>query len=226
MKKLLLSAILFASCFLSLAQSQNNYTYSVGVKLLSIGEFPKLLNEVRGTNNFRSSVFNGLIFKVNDNQISYRVVLTKYENDDYSFKNLCNNCETVTGEYADFTMKLGFEKSLIYGIIQPMYGVDLGFKKVTFDGDAYPESSTTPSYNAIVEKNGGFIYPFLGLKANVLKARITVSAEAGINMLYTYDKETKTSYADNSTTLNNFRRWGFYTRPLGLLSLQYNFTSQ
>lgn len=226
MKKLLLSAILIAICFLSKAQSQNDYTYSLGVKLLSVGEFPKLLNEIRSSENYRSSTFNGLIFKVNDNQISYRLVVSKYDNEDYSFMNLCNNCETISGKYKDFDVKFGFEKSLIYGIIQPMYGVDLGFKKVTFDGDSYSESSPSASYNAIIEKNGGFIYPFLGLKANIFKARLTMSAEAGLNMLYTHDKETKTSYSDNSTSLSNFKRWGFYSQPLGLLSLQYNFTSQ
>lgn len=224
MKKLSTLFFLILITPFAYSQSQNDYAYSAGIRLFSYGEYPKLLNEARNDDSYHSKAFNGLIFKFNDNQISYRILGSIFSEDDYSFKNNCNECETVTGKFKEFSAKLGFERNIIYGTFQPFYGFDLGFKKISFDG-ASKDRSNTPLYNVEVGKNGGVIYPFLGLKVNLIKAHLTVSAEAGIDIFYSYDKETK-NHTNSSLTIDNYKRWGFYNKPLGMLSLQYNFGSQ
>lgn len=205
------------------SQSQNDYSYSAGIRLFSYGEYPKLLNEVRGSDSYRRAAFNGLIFKFNDNQMSYRVLGTIYSNNNYSFNNTCLNCEKVDGKFEEFSAKIGFERNIIYGPVQPFYGLDLGFKKMSFTGSS--KDSNLPLYDVSIEKNGGLIYPFLGIKVNLIKARFTLSAEAGIDILYSHDKETKTDFND-SANINNYQRWGFYNKPLGMLGLQFNFGDQ
>jgi len=223
MKRISIFIFLIFITTVAFSQSQNDYSYSAGISLFSFGEPPKLLNEVRSSDSYRSATLNGLIFKFNDNQISYRLIGSFYSNDDYSFKNICHDCETVSGKFKQFAAKFGFERNIIYGTVQPFYGIDLGFKQLTFSGTA-SDQSNAPLYDVEIEKNGGVIYPFLGVKVNLIKARLTFSAEAGIDMLYSHDKETKNTAG--SLSIANYKRWGFYNKPLGMLGLQLNFGSQ
>ncbi|WP_155977909.1 hypothetical protein [Pedobacter glucosidilyticus] len=227
MKKILLLTVGIIFYFQAFSQSQNNYSYSVGIKAASFGDFPKLMNEVRSAESFTPSYLNGIVFKFNDNQISYRFIGSKYTNNDYSFKNVCQDCETVNGNFSDFTLKAGFERSLIYGVFQPFYGLDLGYRRIYFDGIANNVSNNALLYDVIVEKNGALIHPLIGVKVNLLKSKFTISAEAGLDILYSNDRETKTLNDGNRTTsIANFRRWGFNNLPLSMLSLQYNFGHQ
>ncbi|KHJ39694.1 hypothetical protein PBAC_02050 [Pedobacter glucosidilyticus] len=227
MKKILILTLGILFYSQAFSQSQNNYSYSFGIKAANYGDFPRLMNEVRGTNSYRSSYLNGFVFKFNDNQISYRFIGSKYANSNYSFKNICHDCETVTGNFSDFNLKAGFERSLIYGVVQPYYGLDLGYRKIYFDGTANSANNNALLYDVIVEKNGALIHPFLGVKVNLYKAMFTLSAEAGLDILFSNDKETKTLNDGNRTTsIANFRRWGFNNLPLSMLSLQYNFGRQ
>lgn len=225
MKKLYIFLLFIFNATYLFSQSQNDYSYSAGIRLFSYGEYPRLLNEVRGTDTYRSAAFNGLIFKFNDNQMSYRVLGTIYTNDTYSFKNICINCEKVEGKFEEFSAKMGFERNIIYGPVQPFYGLDLGFKKISFRGSSEEVKTSLPLYDVSIEKNGGVIYPFLGVKVNILKARLTFSAEAGIDILYSHDKETKTD-VNGTANIQNYQRWGFYNKPLGMLGLQFNFGNQ
>jgi hypothetical protein len=222
MKKTLLIIMTLAISKIAFSQSQSDFNYSIGIRVLTIQEYPKLLNEVRNGSNFYTSGFNGLIAKVNDNQISYRFQVSNFKEDNYSFKNECATCEIVTGNYKDFDLKIGFERSLIYSKLQPFYGIDLGYKRANFQGKSNNAKNNTFMYNANIEKNGGLIYPFFGLKYNIISA-ITISAEAGIDFIYTHDKEIKSDNTNSPPSVNNFTRWQFNTKPLGLLSLQYNF---
>lgn len=227
MKKLLFLTLAIIIYTQSFSQSQNNYNYSFGIKAANFGDFPKLMNEVRGSDSYNSSYFNGFVFKFNDNQISYRFVGSKYYNNNYSFRNICYDCETVKGKFSDFILKAGFERSLIYGVVQPYYGLDLGYRKIYFDGIANNANNNTLLYDVVVEKNGALIHPLLGVKVNLYKAMFTMSAEAGIDILYSNDRETKTlNDGVRTTSIANFRRWGFYNLPLSMLSLQYNFGRQ
>lgn len=221
MKKLF-TIVFIAVGLHSFAQSQNDYSYSIGIKALAIEEFPKLLNEVRTKIPYNTTAFDGVMIKIIDNQISYRIQVISGKTNDYNFTNECSTCETVTGIYKSFDVKLGFERSIVYTKLQPFYGFDLGFKRARFDGKSQDKNTNTFLYNAAIEKNGGSINSFLGLKYSIIP-QLTISAEAGIDYIYTYDKEVKSSNANAVLSQNKFDRWQFTTKPLGLLSLQFNF---
>ena len=222
MKKILTIIFLQFVVLLVSAQSQSDSNYSFGFKLLSAEKLPKILNEVKNNSPYYYPSFNGLVLKVNDNQISYRFQISNYKNNDYSFTNECSTCETVTGKYVDLNIKLGFERSMTYSAIQPFYGIDLGYRSTTFMGQSKDQSTSAPLYNADIEKNGGLIYPFIGVKYTVLKV-ITISAETGLDFLYSYDKEIKSTSSNTIQSVNNFKRWQYIAKPLGMLSLQFNF---
>lgn len=223
MKKLLPFILFQLLATICLAQSQSDSNYSFGVKLLSIDEQPKLLNEIRGgSSNFYTSGLNGLVLKVNDNQISYRFSGFVFKKDDYSFTNQCSNCEFIKGNYTSLDLRIGFEKSLTYSKLQPFYGADLGFKQVSFDGASASKITQAYMYSVDIEKNGGVFNPFIGIKYNVIRA-LTLSAEAGFDFIYTYDKETKTDANNTLISLSNYKRWQYSAKPLASLSLQFNF---
>ncbi len=222
MKKLFAVLTLQFLMLFAYSQSQTDSNYSFGFKLFSVEEFPKFLNEVRPSSIYNTTSFNGLIFKVNDNQISYRFQISSYKNNDYSFKNECKDCEIVTGKYKDFNIKIGFERNITYSRIQPFYGIDLGYRASTFNGDSKNAKTAAFLYNANIDKNGGKIYPFVGVKFNILKS-LTISAESGLDFLYTYDKEIKSTNTNTVQSVNNFKRWQFVSKPLGMLSIQFNF---
>ncbi len=224
MKKLSLLIFLLAFTITGFAQSQSDSNYSIGLNLLSIDEQPKLLNEVRDNGKFYASGLNGLILKINDNQISYRFSAQTFKKTDYSFTNECSNCEITKGKYNSLALKVGFERSISYTRLQPFYGLDLGFKKANFDGSSQDKSTSTFLYNVNIEKNAITANPFIGLKFNIIKA-LTLSAEAGFDFIKTYDKETKTSANNTLISNNNFDRWQYNSRPLAQLSLQFNFGS-
>ncbi|WP_442794726.1 hypothetical protein [Pelobium manganitolerans] len=204
------------------AQSQSNSTYSIGLKMFALEEQPKLLNEVRNNTKYYSSALNGLMLKINDNQISYRFAAYTFKEKDYTFRNQCSTCEIVSGNYNSLDIKIGFERSIIYSRLQPYYGLELGYKNVEFGGVSADANSKAPIYNVNIEKNGVTLNPFLGLKLNVINA-ITIGAEAGFDIIRTHDKETKTQLNSTLISNSNFDRWQYASRPLARLSLQFNF---
>lgn len=224
MKKLYLFVFLQSFFLISTAQSQSDSNYSFGIKLFALEELPKTLNEIRTGDYYYNTSFNGLIFKVNDNQISYRFLVNKIKNNNYSFKNECVNCEIVNGKYSELNVKIGFERNITYSRFQPYYGMDLGYKGVDFTGQSRDANTSAFMYHANVEKYGVTISPFIGVKFNILKS-LTISAESGIDFFYSNDKEVKSGTNNAFISSESFKRWNFINKPLGLLSLQYNFGS-
>lgn len=222
MKKSVLTFLFHVLAIAGFAQSQSDSNYSLGIKLLSVDEQPKLLNEVRDNSKYYTNGFNGLMLKINDNQISYRFQGNVFNKKGYQFTNSCSNCEIVTGDYKSLDLKIGFERSLIYSKLQPFYGFDIGYKSVNFSGVSTDKNNGSYNYNADIEKNGVGLSPFLGLKYNFIRA-LTLSAEAGFDFIYTSDKEVKSDQNNNDISVSNFNRWQYNARPLALLSLQYNF---
>ena len=210
-----------------LAQSQSENNYSVGINAFSYGEVPKILDEIRSADSYKSAMFNGIIAKFNDNQISYRFLGSRYFNSNYHFFNECKECEYISGKYTSYEFKLGFEKSIVYAKLQPFFGVDLGYKNVTFNGEAKdPKTANAKSlYLTETQKNGGIIYPFLGLKYTPI-SHFTLSAESGFNVYLSFDKQIKRyNDANNTVDTQNTNQWEFLTQPLGIFSIQYNFGS-
>ena len=224
MKKIYLYLFFQFFILLAVAQSQSDSNYSFGIKLFSVEELPKMMNEVRENTNYQTPSFNGLIFKVNDNQISYRFQISTLKQNNYSFKNECADCETVTGNYDELNFKIGFERNITYSRLQPFYGIDLGYTAAKFNGVSENSNSNTFLYNANVQKNGVVAYSFIGLKFNIIKY-LTLSAESGINFVYNYEKEIKSNATNTVISSSGYTRSRFVNKPLGMLSLQFNFGS-
>ena len=227
MKKLaILSIILFSLSKNLLAQSQSENNYSIGINVFSYGEVPKILDEIRSADSYKSAMFNGVIAKFNDNQISYRLLGSRYFNSNYHFYNQCKECEEINGKYTSYEFKMGFEKSLIYAKLQPFFGVDLGYKSVTFNGEAKdPKPNGQSLYLAEIQKNGGLLYPFVGIKYTPIN-HLTFSAESGFNVYISFDKQIKRfKDANNTIDTRNTSQSEFLTQPLGIFSIQYNFGS-
>ena len=203
---------------------QTEYIYSLGLKLLSIEQLPKILNQTNSTNYISSSLY-GLMFKFNDNQISYRLSANYLSKDDFSFMNECDDCESIKGELSDLSLKLGFEKNINYSTIQPYFGFDLGFRKNKFKGKASNAGSLnyTTNYDVTAEKIGGLLSPVLGIKFNLIP-HFTLGVESGVDAFISYERQEKTYLdAQRTRTFKNKNNFELLIRPLSLLSIQYNF---
>lgn len=221
------------STYIYKKQSKNNYInqteymYTLGFNLLSIGQFPKILNQTNSADYIRS-IPNGLMFKFNDNQISYRISGNFYKNDEFSFKNDCEECESAKGKLNDLAIKIGFEKNINYTVIQPYLGVDLGFKRNRFKGQATNAGFTdyTANYDVVAEKTSGVIAPVIGIKFNTIQ-HFTLALESSIDMLYSYERQEKTYHdAQHTRTFQKNNKMELLIRPVAFLSLQYNFAPE
>ncbi|WP_207427372.1 hypothetical protein [Pedobacter sp. SYSU D00535] len=202
--------------------TQPLYSYTIGLKAFSLEEFPKILNQTN-PEEFRKRYFNGLILKYNDNQVSYRIS-GNYSFFDTSFDNECAGCQEATGKVEDNNLRVGFERNFVYGLVQPYFGTDIGYRRNTFKGQVTSKDPANfESYEVRSLKNGFAFAPLLGIKFNVIN-HFTLAAETSFSFLYSYEKQNRTtSGADRSPSFNDYRKWEFLFRPVNMLSLQYNF---
>lgn len=202
---------------------QNSFSFTAGITVLGIEQFPKILNQTNSS-ELRTSSFHGLLFKYNDNQISYRIAGT-LTNESITFKNECEDCEKTNGDVQDYQVRLGFEKSLLYTRIQPFFGAEIGYRNNKFKGNSVAVGNTysvTP-YDVIAEKKGGTFTPMAGIRFNVIN-HLTISSEAGFDLFYSYERQQKTFRDANRTrTVQSFTRFEFLPKPLASLSVGYNF---
>ncbi|MEO8794953.1 MAG: hypothetical protein ABI390_05765 [Daejeonella sp.] len=202
---------------------QSDFYYTVGFKLLSFEQLPKILNALN-SNEFYASKLNGLIVKFNDNQLSYRIS-GSYLQKDISFENQCTDCEQTNGKLTDVQIKIGFEKNITHSILQPYFGMDIGYRNNNFKGESISMNmpNSDSSYDVTTEKNSIVYGPVLGIRLNAIK-HLTLSAESGIDLLYSYERQTK-AYRDagRTQTFQKYNKFEFLTRPLAFLSVQYNF---
>jgi hypothetical protein len=204
-------------------ESPRQYMYSVGLKVYSIEEFPKILNQIDESRLFRP-VLTGIFVKINDNQISYRLS-ANYYSDDISFKNECEECEAAKGEMKDFSTRTGFEKNFIYGKLQPYFAFDIGYRRNSFEGNVQNASTInyTNPYDVSTLKNSLSLSPAFGFKVNLID-HFALAIETGIGLLYSYEKQERTYQDANRTrTFNDYKKWEFLLRPISAVSVQYNF---
>ena len=203
-------------------QNRNLYSYTLGLKVFSIEEFPKILNQTN-TEDFRKTYWNGLVAKFNDNQISYRLSASFFS-EDISFENECKDCQQAKGHLTDNAVRAGFEKSFVYADIQPYFAGDIGFRRNNFKGRVDPMGSNTSTpFDVATLKNGLSMSPSFGIKFNIID-HFTLAVESSIDLLYSYEKQEKTYYdAGRSATFNQYRKWEFLLKPVSRFSLQYNF---
>ena len=203
------------------------YHYSLAVKALTIQQFPKVFKQLNA-DDFIQSPLNGLMFKFNDNQISYRISGDYYYKKDYTFQNECIDCETMTGQFTNYSIRIGFEKNMNISTIQPYFAFDIGYNNNRFKGDAKNASQinfTTP-YEANSKKKSVVAAPALGIKFNLIH-HVTVGLEGGIDFLFTYETQEKAFKDSQRTrTFQKFNKFESLMKPISMISLQYNFSQE
>ena len=201
-----------------------DYNYSIGVRGYTLMQMPKVLNESE-SDNLVQAPFNGVMFKFNDNQISYRISGTYY-NKSKNFYNNCETCEAADGKLIDYSFKVGFEKNFNYSRIQPYFGIDLGYRSNRFRGviqnnnelRAAGSTGTVdgPASDLEATKTGLVVAPFLGFKINVIN-QLSFFAEANLDYFYSYERQDAvTQDVSNTRTLNKYYKSEFLFNPVSI----------
>lgn len=182
MKQTMLSLLLIFILAFN-AFSQANSIYSLGLNTFSMMQLPRISNQ--DPLKYITSNFSGGMFKVNDRQISYRLI-GNFVNQSIEFQDDCTNCELDKGKITDYSVKLGFEKSLNYSRIQPYVSFDIGYRYNRFNGiQNYINLQRTITTVSQLEtiKNGLTLSPSLGLRITPVDF-ISIFAEGSIEFYY------------------------------------------
>lgn len=198
-----------------------DFWYTIAVRAYAYEQFPQLLNQPSGQ-PFQTSYLNGILFKFNDNQISYRLQAAHFS-DRITFDNECEGClPQVTGKFQNTAFKVGVEKSVNYSRFQPYFGTDVGFMIQKLSTKGYGNTAVFAEDN----KNAALFSPFIGAKLYIIP-RVAVSVEANFNIAYTYQKVN--NYADDTFTgapnQTKRYRWEYFFGPVAAITLQYSFGS-
>ncbi|HKG08906.1 MAG TPA: hypothetical protein VKB19_20715 [Pedobacter sp.] len=217
---LVLFSLLTSTAF---GQMNADYNYSLALRAFSIGQMPRILDE-SGAKYFTNSAFNGVMVKFNDNQISYRLNGTYYNRSKRFFNN-CETCGEANGKLADYSFKLGFEKSFNYARIQPYFAFDIGYRSNTFTGDL--ENRNELKDDAAVSdgmeivaidasKMGLVITPVIGLKINPVP-QVSIFAEGNLDFFYFYERQETTWHdIDNTRSLKKYYKSEFLLNPFSV----------
>ncbi|MGK6353032.1 hypothetical protein [Parapedobacter sp. DT-150] len=196
-----------------------DFWYTVAIRAYAHEQFPQVLNQPAG-GPFQNSYLNGILFKINDNQVGYRLQAAHFNNE-ITFDNECDGClPKVTGKFRNTALKVGVEKSVNYARFQPYFGADVGFMIQELNTKGYGNTTIF----AEDHKNAGLFSPFIGAKLYIVP-RVAVAAEANFNIAYTYQKIN--NYSDDSFTgapvQTKRYRWEYFFSPVAALTLQYSF---
>ncbi len=222
MKKCLVLLALLNFSAVVFAQKNGDLNYSVGAVGYTMMQMPKILNDTYA-DEMINVTFNGILIKFNDNQINYRLKGTVYHGDK-NFNNNCNGCQIVTGKVSDYVLKVGFEKNINYGIIQPYFGMDVGFRANVYKGELSNVNSLRVQANERVEatKYGMILAPILGIKINPIN-ELSLFAESAIDFFYSYERQTLvTRDANNGVSLSRYNKAEFLLVPVSV-GVQFHF---
>lgn len=196
-----------------------DYLYTIAIKTYGLEQFPLILNQP-SSQPYYHTYLNGLMFKFNNNQLSYRLQAAYFDRE-ISFDNDCENCNEVFGDFRNTTFKVGIEKSLNYLRIQPYFGLDIGYGIQRFDPNSNQQN--TEAQTQFDKKQSVIGAPFLGFKFYIAP-RLALGAEATVNIAYstqrTTDRSVSNPFGAQETTN---RRWETFYAPITAITLQYNF---
>lgn len=197
----------------------SEFLYSVGIRTFAYEQFPKILDQTT-REHFYASAFNGLFFKFNDNQISYRIA-GSYFNKDISLDGNCINCSGI-GNLKNTNFKIGFEKNITYTRLQPYFGLDIGYTYQKYKG-SYTNGGDINSMDASVidRKDAILASPFIGLKLYIIPS-VTIAAESNLSVAYSFQK-VEIASGETTERRPTKKSWEYYFGPVGILSIQFNF---
>lgn len=227
MAKILLCFLFSVFTLSAFSQTTGDYNYSIAIRGYGLMQMPKILNETE-PDKFTNTVLTGLMFKFNDNLISYRINGTYYNNKKRFFNN-CETCDEANGKLLDYSFKLGFEKSFNYAKIQPYFAVDMGFRASKFTGDLENRNPLKPAGsvpNSRIESSKASIVvsPVVGFKLNPTEI-LSFYIESYMDFLYSYEREDITlTNANNTRKLNTARNGEYLLNPI-LVGIQIHLGS-
>ena len=215
-KTLLVISLLFISFGLK-AQNTADYNYSIGAKVFSIVQLPKILNQTN-VQDYTNIYGNGLFVKFNDNQISYRLN-GNYFRDNIKFD---NNYETANGTVTDYSFKIGFEKNFTYSKVQPYFAFDLGYRSNRFTGTLQSNGTASINRNADISKSGLVVSPSVGIKINILP-QLLLFAESNLDFYFSYERQDISEPNSTSRTVNTYNKLESLLNPISAgLQFQIN----
>jgi hypothetical protein len=209
MKKLLLLCAFTLTSYLAKAQVDGSFNNSVSVRAFGIMQVPKIQNNSK-KDNYINTYLNAVSLKFNDNQISYRLS-GSYLNDDIDVMESDNG----NGKIRDYSIKMGFEKNFNYGVVQPYFATDLGYRSHEFEGVINAGNSTK------VSKHGFTLAPGFGLKLNVLR-QLTFYVEGNVEFFYFQNKFENTPPGSTDRSISKNYQSQFLLNPLNT-GLQFHF---
>lgn len=197
-----------------------DYLYTLAIRAYGYEQFPQVLEQA--DQQFLSSYFNGILFKLNDNQIGYRLQVN-YLDRNISFDNGCQGCAFANGRLQNTAVKAGIEKSINYSRIQPYLGADVGFMTQKFRGSSTNYGTAEQVFTEDI-KNALLFSPLVGFKFYLIP-QVAIGAEANLNIAYTYQKTNAFSDESRSGAPYQTKRykWEYFFAPVAAISLQYNF---
>ena len=219
-KKIFLFVFIFLATKLVSGQTNSGFNYNIGVKLFSFAQPPLIVNNQSNSNN-EPTYLPGLLLKINDNQIAYRIGFDYFTKNNFKF----NNADTSSGKgkYSQYAFTLGFERDLSTTSFKPYFGADIGFIHTEFNGQQNRPGPASYSMLHTI-KNGFLLSPFVGIKYNFIP-RLYVSLESSISFLYAYNRVQNTNVVTSNVPVTHFTRSEFLTAPISLIGLHYNFAS-
>ena len=191
------------------AQIDGSFNNSISVRAFGIMQVPKIQNESK-KDNYVNGYLNGISLKFNDNQISYRLSASHLKDDIDVMES-----DNGTGEIQDYSIKMGFEKNFNYGIVQPYFVSDLGYRSHEFEGVVNSSTSTK------VTKHGFTLAPGFGIKFNIHK-QLTLFAEGNVEFFYFQNKLETTAAGSTARNINKNYQSQFMLNPL-FTGLQFHF---
>lgn len=209
MKKILFLSMLMLTSYLTMAQVDGSFNNSISVRAFGIMQVPKIQNDSK-KDNYVNNYLNSITLKFNDNQISYRLS-GSYLNDNIDVM----DSDDGSGTIRDYTIKMGFEKNFNYGIVQPYFLTDVGYRSNEFEGVINTSTATK------VTKHGFTLAPGFGLKLN-LHRQLTVFAEGNVEFFYFQNKQETTPSGSNERNINKNYQSQFLLNPI-FTGLQFHF---
>lgn len=201
MKKFLTLCMLMLMSYLSQAQVDGSFNNTVSIRAFGIMQVPKIQNESK-KDNYMNSYLNSITLKFNDNQISYRLS-GSYLDDEIDI----SESDDGSGKIHDYTIKMGFEKNFNYGVVQPYFLTDVGYRSHEFEGVINTSTATK------VTKHGFTLAPGFGIKVNVLR-QLTLFAEGNVEFFYFQNKQELTPAGTTQRNINKNYQSQFLLNPL------------
>ncbi|WP_028296035.1 hypothetical protein [Olivibacter sitiensis] len=211
--------------------SPSDFMYSIAVRAFALEQFPQLLNQPVPGDLF-ASYLNGLMFKFNDNQFSYRLYASYFDKKNVNLDNVDNDLsKRANGHLKNLALKIGFEKNLTYTKLQPYFGFDIGYMRQHFDGNTQLMLAGAPDSNDFEEntidrKNTALLSGFIGIKLNIT-SQFTLLAEANANTTYSFQKTDVSSENSEGFQFQQKQKekWEYFFSPIGQIGIQFNFGS-